>query len=175
MYTVSRLHKRNAALGYTLLEMLVALAIASFIVVVIIQLLTVYMNSYVTYEIATRINTAGIITGERIAREVKQATSVDVGGSTFGISPGKLLLNTASGGASATIEFYLDGTTVKMKKDGTVFGVLTGENVSVDALIFYLVVSGDSQLVKIEMDISSGSGSSTRSAVFYTSATLRGT
>lgn len=177
MYTLLNLNKniKTPRCGFTLLEMLVALAIASFIFVIIVNLLSVYLRSYATFQAVERVNAAGIVAMERMTREIKLATNVNNGSSTFDTHPGKLLLDTTIGGSAATIEFYLDGETLKIKKDGVVTGALTGERVSVDTLIFSLVGSGSSQLIKIEMDISTGSGSSTKSALFLTSALLRGT
>lgn len=160
--------------GFTLIEMVVFIGITVFVVAIITSLLITYVRAYVTFGAASRINTAALSAGERITREIKLANNVDVAGSVFGTHPGKLVLNTTSGGAPAVIEFFLDSTTLKIKQDGVILGALTQSGVDVDRLIFSNVSIGNAQLVRVEIDISTVVGSSTRSATFITSSAIRG-
>ena len=160
--------------GFSLLETVIFIGIAVFLIAIITSLLIVYVRSYVTFNAASRINTAALSSGDRITREIKLTTSVNVAASTFGTHPGNLVLNTNPGGVPTVIEFYLDGTTLKIKRDGVIVGALTGSNVNIDKLIFWHTSLGNAQIVSYEMNIVTSAGSSTRSATFLTSSAIRG-
>ncbi len=167
-------HRNDWCRGFTLIEMVVFIGVTVFVVAIITGLLVTYIQAYVAFESASRINTAALNGGGRITREVRLANNVDVAGSVFGTHPGKLVLDTTSGGAPATVEFFLDGTILKIKQDGITLGALTQSDVNVDRLIFSHASIGSAQLIRVEIDISTVAGSSTRSATFVTSSSIRG-
>ena len=162
--------------GFTLVEMLVTVAIATVLSIIITSLLAVYTKSYAVFKSANRINTATIVAGERITREIKLAQSVNMGQSMFGTHPGRLTLTTTLGTTTpSTIEFYIEGETLKLRRDGVDVGALTGGDVTVERLIFSHAQNGSSEIVSIEMNISTAQGTTTRTESFFTSAMLRGT
>lgn len=166
------INKKNS--GFSLIEMLVFIAVAAFVVVIIVNSLNIYLRVYGTFRATSYITTSAMDTLERMTREVKLASSVDVGLSTFDISPGVLVLNTTdSAGDPAVIEFYVDDSSVYMKRNNNIIGSLTGDDTSVNSLIFSHLTNTNSELVKIELDLQTSVGKVTKDAKFLTSAVLR--
>lgn len=160
--------------GFSLIEMIMYISIMSFVFVIIVNFLVVYGIGYNSFKASSRINASAITSLERITREIKSASSVDTGLSVLGSNPGKLVLNTTDGGSPIQIEFYVSGSAVMVKKNNVVIGELTKNNVTVDNLVFDLSTVGNSELVKVEIDISTPLGTTTKTASFLGSSVLRG-
>ncbi|MDD4989392.1 MAG: hypothetical protein PHV42_03115 [Candidatus Pacebacteria bacterium] len=161
--------------GATLVETLVYLFILVLLLMVVVDALLSFSHSFGLLQSGRDIENSAIDSFERITREIRDAKSVDISQSTFGTSPGQLLLNTtdASGNAE-TIQFFLSGQTLHVKENGTDSGALTRSSVRVTSLIFQHISTSTAEAVKISMTLESGSGASYKSANFYDSATLRG-
>ncbi|PIR58155.1 MAG: hypothetical protein COU71_00175 [Parcubacteria group bacterium CG10_big_fil_rev_8_21_14_0_10_38_31] len=147
--------------GFTLMEMLVYIAILSVIVVLVVSSVLVMSKSLSSIQVSRKINNFAETSIERMIREIRFADSVDNSSSIFGSNPGYLKFNTIdpADDTSTTIEFYQNGTDLMVKE-----GInnppedITPSSLSVTNLTFYdIVVPGVSEAIKIEMEVK-GSG-----------------
>jgi hypothetical protein len=112
---------------------------------------------------------------ERITRETRGSSSVDEGQSIFGVTEGRLVLNTIyDDGGAMVIEFLLSDGAIRVIEDGVDTGRLTPSRARVTRLMFRPVSSAQSRAVKVELEVESGSGESYRSKSFYSTVVLRG-
>jgi len=155
--------------GTSLLETAVYIAIFSVIAVVVVSTMLSLSRSYISLRVTQNINNATMVAFEQMVRNVRLAESVDVANSTLGIHPGRLTVVVDT----TTVEFYLNGTTLRMRKGGVDVGLLTTPDVSVTSLIFRRVTNGNSEGVKIDMTIQSTLGKITKTENVYDFVVLR--
>ncbi|MEI8130384.1 MAG: hypothetical protein WCG55_02670 [bacterium] len=113
---------------------------------------------------------------ERMTREIRGATSIDLTTSVFGTDPGVLKLNTTDSlGVSKTVEFDMTGGALEMVDSS--YGTptdLTGESVAVTSLIFRKITPAHGSAVKVEMTLHSLRSPIDRSISLTDTVELRG-
>jgi len=160
--------------GYTLVEMVIYLALLALFLGVIVMVLLGVGQSLTYVQTTLDIQKSAITSVDRIIREVQQATSIDSGNSVFNTSPGTLSLTTKDdSGNTVTRTIYLDDGRVHMKENGIDMGALTTSDVTVTALTFQYINVVASKAVKVEMTIQGGTGANALSENFYTTAVVR--
>lgn len=165
---------RQLKKGYTLLETVIIITIFSLIIIVVMNMLSIFVSSYRDIKVSNRINSSAMIALDRITREIRIASSVDYINSTFNTHPGRLVLNSSYNGSPVTIDFYFDNGILKMKRGGVEIGALTRENVAVDNLIFYSSSNSISQIIRTDIDLVANIGATVKTATFYSSTVIRG-
>jgi type II secretory pathway pseudopilin PulG len=160
--------------GFTLIEMIVYTAILGALFVLIVNTLLIVSKSYKSIKLTSDVNNSAAIALEKLTREIRLASDVNLGSSVLGVNPGRLYLSsTDENGNPINLDFYISGGTLNLNENGALFGALTKGEVSVTNLIFRHIVSSTSQMVKIEMELTASDGSKTVSEDFYASAVLR--
>jgi type II secretory pathway pseudopilin PulG len=163
----TRLQKQK---GYTLIEIIVYLAIFTATSILVINSFVLVISSFNMTRINRDILEAGSNVMERISREIRQATAVDIAGSTFGTSPGVLSLTTGS-----TIDnFMVSSGSVAFYKSGSIVDSLFGTNITVTSLIFRHIVTAEGEAVKIELTLQDTRGAVSKSVNFYNTIIVRG-
>lgn len=159
--------------GYSLLELLIYVALFSALSVLLVKSLVTSLNVYAAAQSYRRVQAEGELAMERMTREVRSATSITTGSSTFDTSPGVLVLSgTDSSGATRTVTFLVSGGQLQINDNGTT-GTLTSSSVSISSLIFRKITTAVGTAVKIELTLSTNVGRSV-SASFYDTIILRG-
>ncbi|MFC1721217.1 hypothetical protein ACFLY0_01515 [Patescibacteria group bacterium] len=162
--------------GYTLFEVVIFTAVFTFFSTVIVGSLIISSSVFLRIRTERNINNTAIVAVERIVRETRLATDVDILNSTFDSSPGRLTLNTVDGlGVATTIEFYVEDGVIKVKEGGVVSGNLTPGNVVVDDITYRLITNGSAQAVKIEITLHDSRAKIPTTRNFYNTALIRGT
>ncbi len=160
--------------AFSLVEMLIYVAIVSATFVLVVQVCLTLSRSYVSLRNAKNIQSALSVGLETMVREIRGAASVDLAGSVLGSSPGRLKLNTTYNGAVSAVEFYATSSRLVMYRDGVFQGPLTLQNVSVTNLLFRHMATNTAQAVKIDITLQTGTGSTTKTESFYDTVVLRG-
>lgn len=164
---------RNSQQGYTLIELVIYLAIFITISLLIIQSLVSSMKTYATASAYRRLQTNGNLVMERIIRETRNANSITLGSSTFDTNPGALsIATTDESGTNRDITFSVSSGAVQINDNGTT-GNLTSSEVIVSSLIFRRITSNAADGVKIELTLTTANGRIV-SAPFYSTVMLRG-
>lgn len=156
--------------GYSLLEMIIYIAILALLLVVIISLTISITVSARGIKASKLVENSGIFALERIVRETRLASTVN-GTSVFGTNPGTLSLTT--GTTTRTVDFYVSSGQIYVRENGVVQGALTEASTTVTNLTFNLITSSSSQAVKTTITIQSGSGSTLKQKSFYATTILR--
>jgi Tfp pilus assembly protein PilW len=154
--------------GFTLIEMLVYLAIFIVLVMAITSSLVYLSKSY--QELAQRKNltNSAVSALNRISFETRQAFSINLSSTT----PNSLYLNSKNtNGSDTSYYFYLDNSFVlKLEKGGEDQGALTLPGVVVNSFEVYRPVGTSTNAVTVRMSLTSG----TKSGDFGTTAVIRG-
>lgn len=160
--------------GFSLVETLFYTVILSLSLVAVTQTLIVTVRSYGALRAKEAIETDAAAALARMMREIRNAKSVSVPGSTLGSSPGALLLNTTTDtGDARAVRFSAENGKVVLAENGVPAGALTGGKSTLVNLIFRRIATPHSEGVKIELALRSGSGIASTSESFYATAVLR--
>jgi prepilin-type N-terminal cleavage/methylation domain-containing protein len=160
--------------GFTLIEFVIYISIIVIVLVIVVGIIVNMSQSYQHIVVAQQISDSSATAFERITREVRNADSVDVSGSTLDSNPGALVVNTTANGTSETREFLVSSGMIRVLEDDVDMGPLTMSDVTVSNLVFRVSTSTYSTAVKIEMTLDAGSGEYARSENFYSTVILRG-
>lgn len=167
----------NRARGFTLVETIFYLAFMVILLGVVIMMVVSLAKTYQTIQATKNLESSAVFTLERITREIRNATSVDVNQSVLASgTAGALFLNTTDvAGNPQTIKFYLTSGTglIKIDSNGSYVGPLTLSGVKASQLEFRLSTSTNSQAVKVVLVLNSAVGGASTTDAFYTTVVLR--
>ena len=160
--------------GFSLAEMLVYIGILAFLLVVILNILSSLSKYQRVFKASSSVQNSGVLALERITREVRNATSIDVDQSIFNTSLGVLSLNSKDADDNdKNIQFLISTSTIIIKENGEEIGPLTLSNASVTSLKFFFLNGSTTDAIKTEITIESGTSTSYKSSNFYTTTVLR--
>lgn len=173
--TPNFLKKRNLVWGFSLIEIMVYLAIFTTLSILVINSFIVILSSFNTTNMNRKLLESGTISMERISREIRHAKNIDIMNSFLESNPGALQLNsTDSSGNSMTIKFVNENSNLNLYKNDTLEGNLLGQNISVTNLTFNRITTMQSEAIKIEMTLQYSGGNNIKSENFYDTIVLRG-
>ncbi len=165
---------RNKKTGYTLVEMVIYVAIMSIVFLLIVNTVLSFTRSYRDIYALRIVDGSAVDAMERMTREIRGSTSVDTVNSVLGSSPGALtVLASYEGVVSTTTKFYLDNGVLKVDVNGVYSGPLSGVGVTVNSLVFTKLDSGVTDAVKIDMTVSGTSGTATKVKKYHTTVLLK--
>ena len=161
---------RNAQKGFTLVEMLVYMAvfmlIASALVITFLSFDTTLIRNK-TERVLAQEARVGL---EHILLAIRHADSVDVTMSTLDSSPGELVLD-----GDEETRFYISGGILMMDVEGTTLGPITSDAVTVDDITFNHQSGIATDIVRVELVLSSNTKALSTTRTFNAGAILRGT
>jgi len=160
--------------GYSLVETIAYITLMSLIVGVISYVITMLYNANSIVKATRNVENSAIAATDRIIRETRAATSVDIPNSSFGVDGGILTLNIPSGTGTRTTKFYLSNSRIMVDDNGVLTGPLTLSDTQVSSLRFYYLATTTSKAVKFEMTLVGPASSPGISEKVYGTAVLRG-
>lgn len=157
--------------GLSLIEVMVYVAVIGLILIAVVNLLLSFSSATAKIKNTRTVSLSAQTAFDAMLRETRVAKRIVFTDSVFNVSPG--ILKVEGVGGLSTTTFSVVNNRIQMVQGGpSVF--LTDARVKVDSLIFRSATTSVSELVKIELQLSTGSGSLYTSKSFYTSAVLRG-
>ncbi len=154
--------------GFSLIEILIYIAIFSFLSIVVINSLIVMMKSFAETAVqADFVQTSQAL--ERMSREIRQAKSIAA------ISTSDLTLNsTDSSGVAKTVEFKLSSQNLQLLENTVLTGNLNAPNIQITALVFTQITTAKGKAIKIQMSAKDTKDRLSRTENFYDTIGLRG-
>lgn len=160
-------NKKNG--GYSLLELIIYIALFAVISVLIVRSLVTVMKTYAKAQNYRRLQNNGELVMERITREIRNSKSITNG--VYTTNPGSLTLVQDTEGVPQTVEFLVSNTSVQVTVDGSTAPLSTTQ-VTVTNLIFRTVVTTQGVGIKTELTLTTTSAPSS-TAKFYSTTLLR--
>ena len=161
-------YKKNNIVGFTLIEMLIYVALMTIITIVIVQALIVVLKSNKGSFAEVNIRNSGYTAMEAMLREIYTSENiVTTSGGVLQMNQGANIVKFATS-SSLVLNFYEGvGTSI-------LIGPLTSKGVSVKSLIFTPINTGKSLAVRIQMQLESTANDQIKIEWFYGTAILRG-
>lgn len=162
--------------GYSLVEALMYIALVAILVSVITYAVQVLFVANSIVRSTRNVENSAIALTDRMVREVRAASSVDVINSVLGgnTTEGVLSLIIPNGSGTRTVKFYLYNERVYVDEDGIQQGPLTLSNTPVSSLQFHRLATTTSEAVKFEVVIIGPPSNPGISEKFYGTVVLRG-
>ncbi len=156
--------------GFTLVEMLIYVALMALITVIVTQSFVVVLKSNRISFAEINLRNSGYSAMEGMLREIYASESIAT------TSAGVLQMN--QNGSANIVKFATSSSSALNFYEGSgtpvLVGPLTSKKVSVKNLIFTPINTGKSHAVKIQMQLESAVNGVTKSEWFYSTAILRG-
>jgi prepilin-type N-terminal cleavage/methylation domain-containing protein len=144
--------------GFSLIEMLIYIAVLSVIFIVVVNTVLSFTGSYRKFTAERLLDRSATDALERLTRDIRGATTIDVLNSTFGNATDTLTLISTSGSISTTTKFYISSNNLRVNINGTYFGPLTVSNVSVTTFTLKKLSSTNSTAIKIDLTVQATNG-----------------
>jgi Tfp pilus assembly protein PilW len=138
--------------GYTLIELLLYVAIVGVLLTSVVGFFGLVASSRVKNQTISEVNDQGAYAMDYIAQTVRNATSIS--SPVAGVSDSQLTVVVPTGSLSPTV-FSLSGATLQVKEGAAAAVALTGSKIQVTSLtVKNLTRSGTSGIVQISMTLS---------------------
>lgn len=162
--------------GFTFVELLIYIGFLSMFLTVMINCVVLFTRSWSTIRANRNLNTAAVSLMERMTRDIRNATALNVASSNFGVSTSTLSITTKDDvGSFVTTSYRLDTSTKKvMLLQNGVEGPLTPATASVDSFVLYRFTTAQADGIRIQATITGRDHGKTATQTFYTTALLRG-
>ena len=160
---------RDTQFGFTLVEMLVYIALLGLILTVLINITLSFSKSYEQIGALRAADQSALTAMERMIRDIHSAAAIDTGLSVFGTSPGVLVLTNDT----ITTRFYVVDGEVRVDVGGAYLGPLSLSSAEVTNLVFTHLTTEETQAIKIEMTVEGRKGGVVKTKTYRTTATLK--
>lgn len=170
----TRIYNKRSKTGFSLVEMLIYIAILILMLGVILNITTSMVQSGRIIKALRNVENSALSSFERITREIRQAESVNLASSILNSSPGRLVLvGTDDLGNPRTVDLYLSNGVLMLDENGSLLGAISQPNATITNLVFRRFSSANSEGIRTEITIESGTSTHYRSNNYYFSAILR--
>lgn len=162
--------------GLSLVEVVLYVGLFSLLSVVAINSIMQTVSAFNHLRSSRDMNDSAVKVMERLTRDIKSATLVDLPNSTFNADPGRLTLNTMNAsGTPMVVEYSVSGNTLMIKENGVDKGSLISSRTEIEGLVFYYINTGNSVAIKINLRLRPTRGVAVDENYFYNTIILRGT
>lgn len=158
--------------GFTLVEMIIYIAILTLVFMVITTTLLSFTSSYRVLSVRRAIEHSAIESLERMTRDIRAAASIDTGNSSLGVSPGVLTI--IGPGNATTTKFHVQDGILAIDVNGVYKGPITTSDVTITNLTFNQLTTTYSKAVKIDMTLQAARGSVIETKTYHTTVILKG-
>lgn len=153
--------------GFSLVEMLIYLAILTIIFVVVVNTILSFTGSYKTLTAQRNVENAAIGAMERMTRDIREATQIDSLGSS------DITVSSILSGLSTTTRFIVESGKLNLYVNGSLVGPLTVGSTTVTNLTFTQLSGGYNGGVKIDLTLQSIVGQATVIKSYHSTVILR--
>jgi hypothetical protein len=166
-----KLNKELLPRGFSIIEIIIYLAIFGALSIFIINSFIVSISSFNNISINHSLAEAGVSSVDRVSREIRQAISVDIFNSTSEV----LQLNSLDdSGNPIVVKIIKEGDLLNLYKNNILVGNILDEDVIVQNLNFRRIDTTYGEAIKFEISVFANRGKQNKTANFYNSIVLRG-
>lgn len=146
------LFSRRGTEGFSLIELIVYIAIVSAVLIVAVVLSIDLLRGRAKSTSLEAVNQNARLALERMTTAIRNADLIQTGGSTFGTSPGRLSLQMPDSAVNPTV-FDVSGSTLRITEGTGSPQPLTSPDIEVTSLIFTHLNQAGSEGVRISLGL----------------------
>ena len=164
--------------GYTMVELLIVVLISALLMLAVAQATNTLYVTYRNVDSLRQIESASISILDRLTREIKNSTSIDLANSVMDSDNGTLSLNVASSTGSYNTRIYASSSRLYVTRAGVLLGPLSPDDVKVSLINYSLITSNGNTAtgIRVELVLESPDNSTANwTKTFYATAIMRGT
>jgi len=139
--------------GFTLIETIVYTFGLVLLIGTMVGLMYYMYNWYQYATISSKVDQIGLTVMDRLVRDIRTGTDIDLAQSTFNSATGQIFINGKEEGVAITKEFNLSNNRIQYEYDGGGAQYLTPQNMSISRFYFKDLSTSVSKAVKIEIQI----------------------
>jgi hypothetical protein len=161
-----------------MVELLIVIFISTLLMIAMSQAINTLYTTYRNIDSLRQIESGAISTLDRLTREIKNSTSIDLSNSILDSDSGKLSLNVASSTGSYNTRIYASSSRLYISRNGVELGPLSPDDVKVTLINYSLISSPNTTAtgIRLELVLESADNSQAHwSKTFYSTAIMRGT
>lgn len=168
-------HVSSRRTGYTLVEMIIYVAVLSLLSSVLFASVMMVIQSFTRARAVRDLAESGRGTMERITREVRRATAINDAGSVFANPAGQLQLSTTNeAGGATTLTLAKNGDDLTIQEGtGSPINLLSGQ-VAVNGLTFHKWATSTASAIRIDLALTDDRLPGVEPVMFHTTVVLRG-
>ena len=161
--------------GLSILEIVIYFSMLSVLTVVVTSSLISLFRSYNIIKLQQDIETSAIQIFDKLGRDVRDADSIVVGQSSFGVPEGAIALSIVQDSVTYIYRYYNASSTLQVSRNGTYLGNLSQPQILVDSFVVRQISSTSTSAIKVELGLRATPryGTSTVYKNFYTTVQLR--
>jgi hypothetical protein len=161
--------------GVSLVESIVYFSMLAVLTLVVTGSLMSLFKSYSAIKIQQDLETSSIQIMDKLTRDIRDANSVVIASSSFGVPQGSLGLSIVNGTTTDQYAYYSNGSAFQVSKNGAYLGDLSQTGVVVNSFIVRYINGTSTQAIKVELNLQATPryGLSAISKNFYTTVQLR--
>jgi type II secretory pathway pseudopilin PulG len=160
--------------GYSLVETLIYIALLAIILVGLLQSMNLMLRSWRESQSRTILAQSGALAMARLAHDIRAASGIDSGGSSFGTTTGSIKVTMSDAGVSTSTTFYATSSMLYVAQGTGTAAALLPSNIGVQGFTVYQITTANSQAVRIVLILQTATTSVPVSATFYDTFVLRG-
>lgn len=149
--TISKRLQKNG--GFTIVETIVYTFGLVLLIGTMVGLMYYMYNWYQYATISSKVDQIGLTVMDRLVRDLRTGTDIDLAQSTLNSPTGSIYINTKEAGVDTTKEFSLSNGRIQYEYDGGTAQYLTPQNMSISRFYFKDLSTEVSKAIKIEMQI----------------------
>ncbi len=169
-----KMNKKKLVYGFSIIEIVVYLAIFTAISIVVINSFIVVLSSFREIRSNHDLLNSGTSSMERISREIRQAKNIDLVNSQINGGESLQINSTNIDNTNTVIKIIREGDELNIYKDNELVGNLLTQNTIVTSLSFYRILTTNSEGIKIKMTIQDTKSKTKKTESFYDTVVLRG-
>lgn len=164
---------QHTARGFTLIEILVYLAVFVLIATALVVTFLSFNTTFVRNQTERALTQEARLALDTISLSIRDAGMLNTAQSILNTSPGVLELKSGA----TTTRFYKSSSSGALVYaiNGSEVGPLTSDAVTVKRLTFHHFVGSTTDLVRVELTLHAENKAASSTRTFYTSAIMRGT
>ena len=176
LFTLKSIFKKNRLFkrGFSIIEILIYLAIFTSISILVINSFIVIISSFSTIQTNHNLLDSGSLVMERLSREIRQSKNIDVVNSQINGGEVLQLNSTDNSGTAIKVKFIKEGNNLNLYKNDIIIGNLLVKNIIVDSISFDRISLAKSEGVKIKIVLKDTKSKLLKTENFYNTIILRG-
>lgn len=139
--------------GFTIVELLIYIAGMIILLTVIFGFIVQLYRLYQEITLPPRADRVGLITVDRIIKDIRSGQNIDLAGSDMGVADGAILINSLESGVSVEKFYYLDSGRIAYQEDDGDVDYLSPSDLNVTNFRFDQLLTGVSQGIRVDLEI----------------------